>query len=133
MIGTLFGQPSENLSLIPVRIQYKGKEAIVFTTKQETVILEGFVRAMNYRDAALLSSDLIEELEDKLEEEKVATSGLKKSNEKLTNAFASLLSQNEELTKDKAKLEKRVARGNRKGLVGFLLGALAVLTIYQNI
>jgi hypothetical protein len=133
MIGTLFGQKSENLSLVPVRIQYKGKEAIIHTSEQEAVILEGFMRAINYRDAALLSRDLVEDLENSLEEERQKTSELKKSHGELVDAFASLLSQNDKLTKDNLKLEKKVARGNRKGVVGFLLGALAVLTIYQNI
>lgn len=53
--------------MIPVRIEFDGTRFIAFTVvNQEPVLLEGIKKCIYYRDAALLSKDLLTQTEDSL-------------------------------------------------------------------
>ena len=67
LTGILSGQILNNSSLIPERILINNERYIAFTEdKQEPVLLEGVKRCINYRDAALLSRDMVQTLEDSI-------------------------------------------------------------------
>jgi len=102
---------------------------IVFTTEQEALILEGFVRALQYKDAALLCRDLIDELEINLVVKQSLIKDLESNQKDFINSVKVLIISNEELRGENKKLRRKASRGNRKFFVGTGVGIALTTTV----